>query len=98
MTQARRKISERRLLIVGPDPERRTALAGAMRGADFDVIEAASNAKATRLANERIPAGMICAWPPKGVRGGVERMSRPAWILGDGPEQLSYAATSSFGV
>jgi hypothetical protein len=26
-----------------------------------------------------------------------ERMSRPAWILGDGPEQLSYAATSSFG-
>jgi hypothetical protein len=26
------------------------------------------------------------------------RMSRPAWILGDGPEQLSYAATSSFGV
>jgi hypothetical protein len=22
------------------------------------------------------------------------RMSRPAWFLGDGPEQLSYAATS----
>jgi hypothetical protein len=35
------------------------------------------------------------------ARGGcwfVERMSRPAWNLGDGPEQLSYAATSSFGV
>ena len=26
------------------------------------------------------------------------RMSRPAWNLGDGPEQLSYAATPSFGV
>src|SRR5664280_730219 len=26
------------------------------------------------------------------------RMSRPAWNLGDGPEQLSYAATSSLGV
>jgi hypothetical protein len=26
------------------------------------------------------------------------RMSRLAWNLGDGPEQLSYAATSSFGV
>jgi DNA-binding response OmpR family regulator len=72
MTQARRRISERRLLIVGPDPERRTALEVAMRAADFDVIEAASNAKATRLANEHIPAGVICAWPPKGVRGGVD--------------------------
>jgi len=29
---------------------------------------------------------------------GIWRMSRPAWNLGDGPEQLSYAATSSFGV
>jgi len=28
----------------------------------------------------------------------MERMSRPAWNLGDGPEQLSYAATSSLGV
>jgi hypothetical protein len=28
----------------------------------------------------------------------VRRMSRPAWNLGDGPEQLSYAATSSLGV
>jgi hypothetical protein len=27
-----------------------------------------------------------------------KRMSRPAWKLGDGPEQVSYAATSSFGV
>ena len=72
MTQARRKIFERRLLIVGPDPKRRAALAVAMRAAEFDVVEAASNAKATRLANERIPAGVICAWPAKGVYGGVD--------------------------
>jgi hypothetical protein len=26
------------------------------------------------------------------------RMSRPAWNLGGGPEQVSYAATSLFGV
>jgi putative transposase len=32
------------------------------------------------------------------IRRIMKRMSRPAWILGDGPEQLSYAATSSFGV
>jgi hypothetical protein len=31
------------------------------------------------------------------VSGSRRRMSRPAWNLGDGPEQLSYAATSSFG-
>jgi hypothetical protein len=30
--------------------------------------------------------------------GVVQRMSRLVWNLGDGPEQLSYAATSSFGV
>ena len=29
---------------------------------------------------------------------GKWRMSRPAWNLGDGPEQVSYAATSLFGV
>src|SRR5665213_2810554 len=72
MTQVRRRICERLLLIVGPDPPRRTALAVAMRAADFDVVEAASNAKATRLANERIPAGVICAWPAHGVSGGVD--------------------------
>jgi len=38
------------------------------------------------------------AIPINAVTGLEGRMSRPAWILGDGPEQLSYAATSSFGV
>ena len=41
-------------------------------GADFDVVEAASTSKATRLANERIPAGVICAWPAQGVRDGLD--------------------------
>jgi DNA-binding response OmpR family regulator len=72
MTQMQRKISERPLLIVGPDPKRLAALSVAMRVCDFDVVEAVSNARATRLIDERTPSGVICAWPLKGVNGGVE--------------------------
>ena len=72
MTQERLKISERRLLILGPDPTRRTAVARAMSSADFDVFEAGSPAKARRIIDEGIPAGVICAWPAKGVHGGTD--------------------------
>jgi two-component system, OmpR family, response regulator len=75
MTQERLKVSERRLLILGPDPTRRTGVGKAMHVADFDVVEAASNAKATRLVNESVPAGVICVWPAKGVHGGTELLS-----------------------
>jgi DNA-binding response OmpR family regulator len=72
MTQERLKISERRLLILGPDPTRRTALGKAMSVVDFDVFEAGSNAKTARIIDEGIPAGVICAWPAKGVHAGTD--------------------------
>ena len=91
-------------LVAGAPPEERAAVLDAVGGlvqdGSLETTGGVVSSATLTLTNVSF-GGLMTIKTATASYGAVSapgRMSRPAWILGDGPEQLSYAATSSFGV
>jgi two-component system, OmpR family, response regulator len=61
-----------RLLIVDGDGERRTGYTRGFRTSGFNVVEAESGQEAVGFANEWTPHAVVCAWPLRGSRSGLD--------------------------